>query len=82
MLARKLGYGRDGDCRVALRSDGQWPRPWCSRLAVTTYVDGLRQTLKQGDSFPVTLRSAKGGPVTAMATVELASQSPTWATAT
>jgi copper(I)-binding protein len=33
---------------------------------------GLKQALKQGDSFPVTLSFAKAGPVTAMATVEKA----------
>jgi periplasmic copper chaperone A len=33
---------------------------------------GLKQTLKQGDSFPVTLRFEKAGQVTAMATVEKA----------
>ena len=33
---------------------------------------GLKQTLKQGDSFPVTLRFAKAGQVTATATVEKA----------
>ena len=33
---------------------------------------GLKQTLKQGDSFPVTLGFAKAGQVTATATVEKA----------
>jgi copper(I)-binding protein len=33
---------------------------------------GLKQALKQGDSFPVTLSFAKAGPVTATATVEKA----------
>jgi hypothetical protein len=33
---------------------------------------GLKQTLKEGDSFPVTLRFAKAGQVTATATVEKA----------
>jgi copper(I)-binding protein len=33
---------------------------------------GLKQTLKEGDSFPVTLSFAKAGPVTATATVQKA----------
>ena len=33
---------------------------------------GLKQTLKQGDNFPVTLQFAKAGRVTATATVEKA----------
>ena len=32
-------------------------------------LSGLKQTLKQGDSFPITLSFAKAGPVTATATV-------------
>ena len=33
---------------------------------------GLKQALKQGDSFPVTLSFAKAGPLTASVTVEKA----------
>jgi copper(I)-binding protein len=32
-------------------------------------LSGLKQSLKQGDSFPITLNFAKAGPVTAIATV-------------
>jgi periplasmic copper chaperone A len=32
-------------------------------------LSGLKQSLKQGDSFPITLSFAKAGPVTATATV-------------
>lgn len=35
-------------------------------------LTGLKQALKQGDSFPVTLSFAKAGQVTAMVTVEKA----------
>ena len=35
-------------------------------------LTGLKQALKQGDSFPVTLSFAKAGQVTATATVEKA----------
>jgi copper(I)-binding protein len=32
-------------------------------------LSGLKQSLKQGDSFPITLSFAKAGPVTATVTV-------------
>ena len=32
-------------------------------------LSGLKRSLKQGDSFPITLSFAKAGPVTATATV-------------